>query len=158
MNRQLSNKSFFPHQTGMTLIELTIVLAILGLVMVVAIPSYQDYMDEADIDQAKKDIGVISLIITDYQLTYNRLPADLSVIGKSGMEDPWGNSYQYINHDTAPKGKRRKDKNLVPINNDYDLFSMGEDGRSVAPLTAKHSRDDIVRANNGKWIGKGEDY
>ncbi len=54
--------------------------------------------------------------------------------------------------------KKRKDKNLVPVNNDFDLYSMGEDGKSVAPFAAKHSRDDIVRANNGNFIGLAEDY
>ncbi len=35
---------------------------------------------------------------------------------------------------------------------------MGPDGKSVAPLTAKASRDDIVRANDGKFIGEASDY
>ena len=35
---------------------------------------------------------------------------------------------------------------------------MGEDGSSVPPLTAAASKDDIIRANDGKWVGKGEDY
>lgn len=143
---------------GFTLIEVFIVLAVLGLMSAIAVPQYQDYLKRVDINQATNDIGSISLVITDFQLTYNRLPADLAAVGMNGMRDPWDNPYEYVNHDTAPPGKRRKDKNLVPINNDYDLYSKGEDGRSVAPLTAKHSRDDIVRANNGKWVGKGEDY
>lgn len=37
-------------------------------------------------------------------------------------------------------------------------YSMGPDGRSVAPLTAKASRDDIVRANTGRCIGLAADY
>ena len=52
----------------------------------------------------------------------------------------------------------RKDQNLVPINSDYDLYSLGEDGDSKAPLTARASHDDIIRANNGNFIGLGEDY
>ena len=146
------------RSNGFTFIELSIIVAILGLIMVLGVPQYNEYRNRVDINQAETDISSISLIISDFLLTNNRLPADLAAIGMNGMPDPWGNPYQYVNHETAPPGKRRKDKNLVPINNDYDLFSMGEDGRSVPPLTAKHSRDDIIRANNGKWIGKGEDY
>jgi general secretion pathway protein G len=52
----------------------------------------------------------------------------------------------------------RKDRNLVPINSDYDLYSVGPDGDSSLPLTAATSRDDIVRANDGRFIGKAEDY
>jgi general secretion pathway protein G len=47
----------------------------------------------------------------------------------------------------------RKDRFLVPINSDFDLYSMGKDGESVPPLTAQKSRDDIIRANDGAYIG-----
>ena len=50
-------------------------------------------------------------------------------------------------------GQARKDRFLVPINSDYDLYSMGPDGGSVPPLTAALSRDDIIRANNGDYFG-----
>jgi general secretion pathway protein G len=50
-------------------------------------------------------------------------------------------------------GKARKDKFLVPINSDYDLYSDGQDGQSASPLTAKASQDDIVRAANGSYVG-----
>ena len=52
----------------------------------------------------------------------------------------------------------RKDKNLVPLNTDFDLYSKGPDGASQKPLNAEASRDDIVRANNGAYVGKAEDY
>jgi hypothetical protein len=51
-----------------------------------------------------------------------------------------------------------KDKSLHPLNSDYDLYSMGPDGQSQTPLTAKASRDDIIRANNGGFIGVVEDH
>lgn len=47
----------------------------------------------------------------------------------------------------------RKDRFLVPINSDFDLYSMGKDGESVAPLNAAKSRDDVVRAANGAFVG-----
>jgi len=99
--------------------------------------------------------------------------------------DPWGRRYQYLrlanpsdngngngNGNGKGKGKGkgkdpkepkeqakpRKDNFLVPINSDFDLYSMGPDGKSVAPLTAKHSRDDIIRANNGGYFGPASEY
>ena len=56
------------------------------------------------------------------------------------------------------KGKLRKDKNLVPINSDYDFYSMGSDGKSFPPLTANDSRDDIVRGRNGAYFGPASEY
>jgi general secretion pathway protein G len=55
-------------------------------------------------------------------------------------------------------GQVRKDRNLVPINSRYDLYSMGADGRSVPPLTAQESRDDIIRANDGGYVGLAAGY
>jgi general secretion pathway protein G len=80
-------------------------------------------------------------------------------VGLAGLLDPWGNAYQYLNFaDIMGVGQVRKDRNLVPINTDFDLYSMGRDGASQPPLTANTSRDDIVRANDGRFVGKAEDY
>ena len=46
----------------------------------------------------------------------------------------------------------------APYRRQYDLYSVGPDGESVPPLTAKHSRDDIVMANDGGFIGVASDY
>lgn len=47
----------------------------------------------------------------------------------------------------------RKDGFLVPINSDYDLYSMGKDGQSRASLRAPVSQDDVIRAADGGYIG-----
>lgn len=35
---------------------------------------------------------------------------------------------------------------------------MGKDGKSVAPLTAAQSRDDVIVANDGGFIGLAKAY
>jgi general secretion pathway protein G len=52
----------------------------------------------------------------------------------------------------------RKDRFLVPINTYYDLYSMGPDGQSQPPLTARVSRDDVIRANDGQYFGPAEAF
>ena len=90
---------------------------------------------------------------------HEALPESLADIGRGGMKDPWGNDYVYLNLTTIKgKGKARKDHSLVPLNSDYDLYSKGPDGASVAPLTAAASHDDILRANNGRFIGPASSY
>lgn len=126
--------------------------------MMVAVPGYQDYTARVDDNQAEKDITIIQFQIDDYQLSNGNFPNSLSDIGLNDMKDPWGNSYVYANHDVIPPGHRRKDKSLVPINSDYDLYSKGEDGRTTWPLTANHSQDDIIRARDGGYIGLAEEY
>lgn len=159
--KPLSKLSFSHHTlkiVGFTIIELMIALAIAGLIMMVAVPAYQDYSKRVEAGQAEKDLIVIQFSIDDYELTNGSLPNSLNDIGMNGMEDPWGNSYVYANHDVVPPGHRRKDHSLVPINSDYDLYSKGEDGRTTWPLTANHSKDDIIRGRDGGYIGIAEEY
>ena len=105
--------------------------------------------------------------IASFEARGNGLPETLANIGRSTLLDPWGNLYRYLNFHLEeggggqgggpPKGAR-KDRFLVPINSTYDLYSVGKDGKSVAPLTAKASKDDIVRANDGGFIGLAVKY
>ena len=150
------------QQSAFTLIELLIVMAIIGILATIAVPIYSDYVDRARSVQAIQDISVISKAISVYAMDNgDQFPVSLADIGLNTMQDPWGNPYQYLSMTDSSvhgKGRWRKDKNLVPINSDYDLYSMGKDGDSVSPLTAKASRDDIVRANNGRFIGRASNY
>ena len=144
---------------GFTLLEILIALAIVAILASIAVPSYQAYVEKARIAQAMADINDIEQSIERFYVGNNRLPADLTELGKAGLRDPWGSPYQYLNIATAMGlGMVRKDRSLVPINSDYDLYSMGADGQSVSPLTAEVSRDDIVRANNGGFVGLASDY
>lgn len=143
---------------GFTVVELLIGVAIIGLLAMIAVPAYQGYIERAESGEAVTDILSIQLAVDDYELTNGSFPNSLAEVGMAGATDPWGRPYVYANHANIPPGHRRKDKNLVPINSDYDLYSSGEDGASVGPLTAKPSRDDIVRASNGSYVGIAEDY
>jgi general secretion pathway protein G len=88
-----------------------------------------------------------------------REPCARQPVDRQRQLDPWDNPYHYTNLEAAKgKGSARKNKNLVPINSDFDLYSSGKDGASVSPLTAKASRDDIVRASDGRFVGLASDY
>lgn len=142
---------------GVTLLELMITVLLIGLLTGVALPSYNAYMQRAKIVTAKKDILEISARLDRAFVATQRYPSSLGDFGAVTL-DPWGNAYQYLSMDGAKVGQKRKDKSLHPLNSDYDLYSMGPDGQSQTPLTAKASRDDIIRANNGGFIGVAEDY
>lgn len=146
---------------GITLIELLIVIAILAVLAAIAVAGYNSYVERALIAQAIGDIKSLDVVITRYYTDNKVYPDSLADIGKAGMLDPWKRPYQYLKlfpPDKKLTGQARKDKNLVPINADFDLYSMGKDGQSQVPLTAARSRDDIVRANNGRFVGLASDY
>jgi general secretion pathway protein G len=147
------------RQIAFTLIELVTVIAIVGVLASIAIPAYSDYTERTRIAQAGADIILIDQQIGRFEVTnYGALPDSLDQIGGAPL-DPWGSPYQYLNlRDPANLHDARMDHNLHPINTDYDLYSMGRDGRSVKPLTGGPSRDDIIRGRNGRFIGKASDF
>jgi general secretion pathway protein G len=146
------------HRRGFTLIEISIVVAIVGILAALAITGWGRYRERALKASAIATMRSIASAIDAAEADSNHYPLSLAQIGMDRLRDPWGNPFQYTNLETASPGKARKDRFLVPINSDYDLWSMGPDGKSVAALTAKASRDDIVRANDGSFYGWASDY
>jgi general secretion pathway protein G len=143
----------------LTIVELMVALCVGAVLLGIALPSYRSYRERVLVAQAKHDIAAMSAIIANSYHNNRAYPGSLAEAGLGNMRDPWGNPYGYLNlGDNNARGHARKDHSLVPINTDFDLYSMGPDGRSAPPLTAKHSRDDIVRANNGAFIGVAADY
>jgi len=143
-----------------TLVELLLVIAIVGTLSAIAVPSYTNYMDKARNATAMADIGEMEPVLARFQAERGRPPNSLAEAGVTTLIDPWGRPYQYLRIgglDPEPHGVR-KDHNVHPLNTDFDLYSMGKDGVSQAPLTSQQSWDDIVRANDGRFVGLASDY
>lgn len=152
-------KNIIRSSRAFTLLELLITVAIVGLLSAIALPSYQEYRDRVDVGLAIADLQLIDQKFEVYYSTYDSFPTTLAAAGLDGMRDPWGNPYQYLLIDeNTSKGEKRKDKFLNPVNSDYDLYSMGKDGATALPFTSARGRDDVVRANNGQFLGLAEDY
>jgi general secretion pathway protein G len=155
---------------GFSLVELMVAVAILAILGAISVNHYLRFIGNAQIQGVVRDMREIELSIQSYTQVNGTLPESLEQIGFKDFKDPWGNPYIYmpLNQVTDgspgkgkienPKDKARKDRNLHPINTDYDLYSMGKDGKSTLPLTAAISRDDIIRANNGAFIGLASEY
>ena len=151
-------KMKWDEKSGFTLIELMITIAIIGTLAAIAIPNYINYREKATQIKVIAELKTIEKELYIYQVERNTFPDNLAQIGLDSLKDPWGNSYRYLPVEGTPKGALRKDHFLVPVNTDFDLYSMGPDGKSQAPFTAKASRDDIVRASNGQYIGPVSSY
>ena len=145
-------------ERGFTLLELMLAVALLGLLATISVPAYRGYVERARESRAMQDIGAMQLDLYRFELTANVFPETLAEVGHDDLLDPWGRPYVYLNIATADHDDVRKDKNLHPLNTDFDLYSLGRDGDSRLPLTAAPSRDDILRANDGGFIGRAENY
>jgi general secretion pathway protein G len=147
------------HSAGFTLVELVVAVAVLLTVVAIAVPTFLTALENAKVARAVADIHTISNAVIGYQATNQVYPDTLAQIGYGNNVDAWGQPYQYLNFATVNgKGKMRKDRFLVPINSNFDLYSIGKDGRSVPPLTAPVSKDDVIFANDGGFIGLASDY
>lgn len=147
------------RETGLTLVELMLVVAIIGLLAGIAIPKYKDYQERIKQTQAIQDIKILQMLIRDYELDGGSLPASLANVGNDGKLDPWGRLYVYQELASVKgHGKARKDHKLNPLNSDFDLYSLGKDGASKTQLTNKESLDDIVRALDGAFVGLATDF
>jgi general secretion pathway protein G len=151
---------------GFTLVELMLVTTIIGTLAAIAAPNLQEVLDKARVAAAIGDIKALEIEIVQWEAVNNGIPpTSLAAVGRATLVDPWGNPYQYLPFPKdlktgghKPPGGARKDRFLVPINSSFDLYSMGKDGATAAPLTAKAAKDDVIRANDGGYVGIAEGY
>lgn len=133
-------------------------MALIGLLAALAVPKYSAIIERARVAKA---IGDVKALQTDL-LSQDSLPPTLAAINRHTLLDPWGRSYIYYKFPPkkgkAPPAGARMDKFLVPVNSDFDLYSLGKDGATALAFTAKPGLDDVVRANDGGFIGLAKNF
>jgi len=143
---------------GFTLVELAIALAILGVLGALSLNQYLAYIERVRVARAVIEMKDITSQLDPIAFEGGTLPTSLAAIGLGGRRDPWGRPYEYVRVKGAPGWKLRKDQFLVPLNSDYDLYSKGKDGLSQSQITHRFSRDDVVRGNDGAFLGLAAKY
>ena len=137
--------------------ELVCAIGVVAVVASVSVSGVNAYENRARAARAIGDIGTISVQLYRWQSNSRKFPATLAEAGIRGFVDPWGNPYRYVNVATAKSDDVRHDRNSRPLNSDFDLYSLGPDGGTETRLDEDKARDDIVRANDGRFIGVAEE-
>lgn len=136
-----------------------LVVGLIAILSAIAVPTYTAYQDRARVAQATRDIAELAQRIERFRTAQMRLPEDLAEVGRDDLADPWGRTYVYYNYDAGEvPDPTRRDRNLRPLNTDYDLYSRGKDGATHKLLNRRESDDDVIRALDGSFIGRGEDF
>lgn len=148
-----------PHRRGFSLVELLLTLGLVATLSAIVVPQFMDMLQRGKVAKAATDIAGMSMEIERFKDLNGRYPSGLADIGLDGMIDPWGNAYRYMKIEGVKGvGGMRKDRFLVPINSDFDLYSVGPDGVTAGPLVSGPGRDDVVRGNNGQFVGLASDF
>jgi general secretion pathway protein G len=156
MNRTVTERL----EVGFTLVELAIALAILGVLSALTLTQYLAYIERVRVARTVVELKDISAQLDPIAFEGGALPNTLADIGLGGRKDPWGRPYEYLRIQGKPSSvsKSRKDQFLVPLNTDYDLYSRGKDGLSQPTITHPVSLDDVIRGNDGAFLGLAAKY
>jgi general secretion pathway protein G len=136
-----------------------VVCALVGVLSAMGFAVGFAALKHARVTRAIGDLRTLDTDIRMYHLMNGRYPTTLADVRTPVPNDPWGHPYRYTDlSQIRGKGKARKDRRLNPINADFDLYSVGEDGRTATPLTAAASKDDIIRAREGAFFGLASEF
>lgn len=142
-----------------SLVETLVVCALLSTLASIAAGIYVSALKTARVARAVADLHAIGLDVQQFHLSHGRYPRTLGEARPIVPNDPWGRPYVYTDlSQRGSRGRARKDGRLNPINSDFDLYSAGEDGRTTTPLTAPMSKDDVIRARDGAFLGLAADF
>jgi type IV pilus assembly protein PilA len=83
-------------QTGFTLIELMIVVAIIGILAAIALPAYQDYTKRSHVSEALSLAGGARTAVTEYYSSEGVWPADNAAAGIASAASITGNAVNSV--------------------------------------------------------------
>jgi general secretion pathway protein G len=92
------------NRAGFTLVEVLTVVAIIALLAALILGLASSAQGKAARSRAEAEVSQLQSFVTDYQMQYGQVPQNRAALSNalvtanhalSGMQDPWGMSYQY---------------------------------------------------------------
>lgn len=92
-------------QQGFTLIELMIVVAIIGILAAIAIPSYQDYTKRAKVGEMINMVSAAKTSVAEYAVTNGALPTTATQAGFTAATSKYVSSLAWSSPNLTVAGK-----------------------------------------------------
>jgi general secretion pathway protein G len=155
------------NNAGFTMVELIMVMAIIGVLAAISMIAISDFKNKTKTARAATEIRGLEKDIIAYATDKGTYPPDLAAIGMAGLKDPWNGNYVYTPAPpaTAPPAPPASHPRYVtadidtpPLNTDFYLYSKGPNGRSDPWIGSDDSLDDLIRANDGSYVGTAEQF
>ena len=86
----------YSNQSGFTLIELMIVVAIIGILAAVAVPAYQDYTKRANVAEGITLVTLVRTAVAEHFVSESVWPTDNDEVGIAASTDISGNAVKGI--------------------------------------------------------------
>ena len=111
--------------------------------------NFNSYINKTRNSRAKSEIRTLGTEISAWILDHNGSnPPDLLTIGRDNYLDPWKRPYVY-----SPIPVLEDPLGSATLNKDYDIYSKGVDGAGTPAGGDTGNKDDIVRSNDGAYVG-----
>jgi general secretion pathway protein G len=121
----MSRSRLIRNKKGMSLVEIMVVIAIIGVLMTVIAVNVTGYLDDANASATKIEINNIEKALIAYQAKHKgRAPTTAEGLDAAKKyfpnnevpTDAWGNPFQYFSPGTHGQ-------------HDYEIISLGKDGK-----------------------------
>ncbi|MFT5879345.1 MAG: type IV pilus assembly protein PilE [Moritella sp.] len=136
-------------QSGFTLIELMIVVAIVGILAGIGYPSYSSYIQNTHRNDAKAGLSKLLLLQEQFYLDNNQYATSL-VSGATDTLTGWGNSSSYYTFSLDPSSSTSSYTAIATVNTDSSqasdadchIFTINGTGARTSANMVKKETDD----------------
>lgn len=116
-------RKYLKSQRGFTLIEIVVVVALIGILLSILMPSFEKAGDRTKNNKLIADLRTLDTAIGLYKLDTGKLPENLTVLrpdyisGKDAFKDAKGGDIEYVPSKDAEtytlKGKNTKNEDVL---------------------------------------------